>query len=210
MKLFTSKFFYTFLCLAVLLGCASSEIRNNFESNINEALDRAKMKIENRSPDGFDIKYSNDSSPFPFDYSLHSKTDDFELRYSIHPLDKYIQQHNELSKTPGVVMAPMKEDDYLQDFIVMIMNIMGGAAPNSKPAFFPPAAVKSEFGADWGASISLPVSQNFDIKYKYCTLVMIYKKGTANGYVFYFANDQKVMTKYLADTSLFYNFKFIK
>ncbi|PJZ67301.1 hypothetical protein CH371_04455 [Leptospira wolffii] len=194
----------------LLFSCVSSEVKLKSEENLRNSLYRAKMRIVNPLPEGFELKYSADSSPFPYDYFLKSKSDDFELRYAIRPLDEYIKQYKELSKTPGVVMAPMKEDEHIQDFIVMIMNIGGGGLPDTKPAFFPPAAVKSEFGADWGATISLHVSPNFDSKYKYSVLMMLYKKNVAQAYVFYLANDPNVLSKYLRDTPLFYNLQFLR
>lgn len=99
-------------------------------------------------------------------------TERFEVRYAI-------RQHNfTLSK---------------QIFEMTVLNISGGQLPEYTT--FSTEAVKNEFGADAGATVLVKVGEEFGQNYKYCLLVYIHKSGIGDGYMFYLADNNEIITK---------------
>lgn len=81
---------------------------------------------------------------------------------------------------------------YKQIFEMTVLNISGGQLPEYTP--FGTEAVKSEFGADAGATVMVQVGEEFGQDYKYCLLVYIHKKGVGDGYIFYLADDNEIIS----------------
>ena len=98
-------------------------------------------------------------------------TERFEVRYAIRKHDLGITK---------------------QIFEMTVLNISGGQLPEYTP--FSAEAVKNEFGADAGATVMVKVGEEFGQDYKYCLLVYIHKNGTGDGYIFYLADDNKLIT----------------
>lgn len=97
-------------------------------------------------------------------------TERFEVRYAIRPHDlKYSKQIFEMT----------------------VLNISGGQLPEYTT--FTPDAVKNEFGADAGATVMVRAGKEFGQDYKYCLLVYIHKSDVGDGYIFYLADDQKII-----------------
>jgi hypothetical protein len=81
---------------------------------------------------------------------------------------------------------------YHQMFEMTALNISGGRLPEYTN--FGTEAVKKEFNADAGCTVGLELIEEFGQDYKYCLLVYIYKKGIGDGYIFYMADDNKIIT----------------
>lgn len=79
-----------------------------------------------------------------------------------------------------------------QIFEMTVLNISGGQLPEYTP--FGEGAVKKEFGADAGATVMVNVGKEFGQDYKYCLLVFIHKNNIGDGYIFYLADDNKIIT----------------
>lgn len=80
---------------------------------------------------------------------------------------------------------------YKSIFEMTVLNISGGQLPEYTP--FGSEAVRSEFGADAGATVMVNVTKEFGQDYKYCLLVYIHKKGIGDGYIFYMADDKSII-----------------
>jgi hypothetical protein len=95
---------------------------------------------------------------------------------------------------------------YKQLFEMTALNISKGQLPKYSP--FGADAVKKEFGADAGATIMVKVRKEFGQDYKYCLLVYIHKNGVGDAYIFYLADDNKIIPDLMAP--IFHALKFKK
>ena len=95
---------------------------------------------------------------------------------------------------------------YQQIFEMTVLNISGGQLPDY--TFFNPNSVKTEFGADAGATVLVEVGEEFGQDYKYCLLVYIHKKGVGDGYIFYLADDNNELNESMFP--IFHSLKFKK
>lgn len=93
---------------------------------------------------------------------------------------------------------------YKQILSVTLLNISGGQLPECN--YFGTEAVKSEFGADAGATAMVRVGEEFGQDYKYCLLVYIHKKGIGDGYIFYLADDHEIIPDLMLP--IFHSLKF--
>lgn len=89
---------------------------------------------------------------------------------------------------------------YKQIFEMTVLNISGGQLPEYTP--FGTEAVKTEFGADAGATVMVTVGEEFGQNYKYCLLVYILKNNIGDGYIFYLADDNKTITNLMNPINL--------
>jgi len=78
-----------------------------------------------------------------------------------------------------------------QIFEMTVLNISGGLLPEYTT--FNAEAAKNEFGADEGATVMVRAGKEFGQDYKYCLLVYIHKSDVGDGYIFYLADDQKII-----------------
>jgi hypothetical protein len=95
---------------------------------------------------------------------------------------------------------------YHQMFEMTVLNISGGKLPEYTN--FNTEAVKNEFNADAGCVVSVPVGEEFGQDYKYCMLVYIFKKGVGDGYIFFLADDKKIIPDLMMPA--FHSLKFAK
>lgn len=93
---------------------------------------------------------------------------------------------------------------YRQMFEMTALNISGGRLPEYTN--FGTEAVKKEFNADAGCVVTLLAGEEFGQDYKYCMLVYIYKKGIGDGYIFYLADDNKIIPELMLP--IFHSLKF--
>jgi hypothetical protein len=106
-----------------------------------------------------------------FEKAYKHPTERFEVRYAI--------RNNELNIPKQV-------------FEMTVLNISGGLLPEYTA--FNAEAAKNEFGANAGATVIVEVGKEFGQDYKYCLLVYIHKDGVGDGYIFYLADDKKIIT----------------
>jgi len=151
-----------------------------------------------------------------YEYAITFKDQPFEVRYSVSPTGYTVAESYTGGKGITPKKSPMQDDEFGAKVTstVVAINVAGGKGSpemGSKP--FPPEAVKKEFGADWGSTTLIPISNtSFGTDYKFCMMVTLHKKGTANAYIFYLGNDResvvKLLTEYIAKTGSFYALKF--
>ncbi|ONF92608.1 hypothetical protein [Leptospira santarosai] len=174
-----------------------------------EKLKDAGMRIVYKPPAGFVETGIDEAVPFKYDYALKSLTDDIEIRYVIRPFIYYKREYEALKKQPGVVLVPLSDTDYLNDLLVIVMNLSGSPDNIKTVKNFPSEAVKMEFKADWGNSTFLVLNPSYDKKYKFCTIVTLHRKNRGDAYILYLGNDVRKMTEYLMNAPLFYNLQYL-
>jgi len=151
-----------------------------------------------------------------YEYAVTFKDQPFEVRYSVAPTGYTVAEAYTGGKGIAPKKSPMPDDEFGAKVTstVVAMNVAGGKGSpgmGSKP--FPPEAVKKDFGADWGSTTLIPIINNsFGTEYKFCMMVTLHKKETANAYIFYLGNDReslvKLLTAYIANTGSFNALKF--
>lgn len=133
-----------------------------------------------------------------YDYALRYPSHQLEVRYAVRPLTDMLAEYAR-SKTKKNVTMVDPNRMYETLFRTIVLNVGMGAQTGSDMAAgfskplqtFPPAAVKAEFGADWGATALLEPGPEFGQTYKHCLLVGLHKNGAADAYCFYLFDDQK-------------------
>ena len=127
-------------------------------------------KMEFTPPEGLIEIQPIENMQMNYEKAYMHPTERFEVRYAI--------RNHELGF-------------YKQIFEMTALNISGGELPEYTP--FGTEAVKKEFNADAGATVMVQVGSQFGQDYKYCLLVYIFKQGLGDGYIFYMADDNKVI-----------------
>lgn len=151
-----------------------------------------------------------------YEYAITFKDQPLEVRYSVAPAGYTVAEAYAGGKGISPKKSPVPDDEFgaKVSSTVIAMNVAGGkGSPGMSSKPFPPEAVKKEFGADWGSTSLIPISNNsFGTEYKFCVMVTLHKKETANAYVFYLGNDResvfKLLTEFIAQTGAFYALKF--
>lgn len=93
---------------------------------------------------------------------------------------------------------------YRQMFEMTVLNISGGQLPEYTK--FDTNAVKEEFNADAGCVVTVVPGKEFGQEYKFCTLVYLFKNGVGDGYIFYMADDNNLISELM--DPIFYSLKF--
>ena len=96
----------------------------------------------------------------------------FEVRYAIRPMDNHLKEYKkaEATKNPGDInIHPNKW--FKSTFEATVLNISGGQLPEY--GIFDKNAVKSEFNADWGATITVNVIKEYGHAFKLQKLIYI-------------------------------------
>lgn len=132
-------------------------------------LDSTNMRFE--APENYIEVEPIANLQMNYEKAYKHPTERFEVRYAIrmHPYN-FVEQLVE----------------------VTMLNISGGQEPEYN--FFDSEAVKSEFGADAGATGLVYVGEEFGQDYKYCLLVYIHKNNVGDGYIFYMADDNTIIS----------------
>ncbi|EPG74366.1 hypothetical protein LEP1GSC058_2828 [Leptospira fainei serovar Hurstbridge str. BUT 6] len=201
-----------FLAISSVADCQSLEKTRTRElaENFKELLRERKVLIRQIVPPKFSPVPVDPEVLFRYDYALKSVEAGIEIRYTIYSIPAYLKKLAEFKKNnPDAVIAPPKKNDYIPEFIMNLQNLAGTPENifSSKP--FPENAVKDEFGADWGSNSYLELNPTYDKNYKYCSLVVIHKDNVADVYIFYLSKDKDKLVKFLKETHLFYNLRFL-
>lgn len=192
---------------------ASNSIKPALPDTFQNVLDLAGMTFTT----------PKDAIPIPvvknrqmhYEYAITFKDQPFEVRYSVAPLGYTVAE----AYTGGKGVTPKKsdkDDDLMSKTMAMavIFNAAGGAVnPDTKIGYFPPEAVKKEFGADWGGTAVIEIKNNsFGTEYKYGVVTILHKKDVASAYIFYLSDNKEnimnLMTELIAKTGGFYALKF--
>ncbi|MEM6265752.1 MAG: hypothetical protein AAGI38_24840 [Bacteroidota bacterium] len=160
---------FTVLAVFVIVDQSFSQDSTAVDSTVTGAfqslLEANNMEFE--TPQGFVEIDVIENQQMNYEKAFKHPSEKFEVRYAI-------RNHN--------------FGFFQQMFEMTVLNISGGQLPDYTP--FGTEAVKSEFGADAGATVLVQVGEEFGQEYKYCLLVYIYKKGVGDGYIFYLADDK--------------------
>lgn len=208
-----------FMLLLLATGIAKAQSTN---TTTLTALPDTFQNVLNLGQMSFTIP--KDAIPIPvvknmqmhYEYAITFKDQPFEVRYSVAPTGYTVAEAYTGGKGITPKKSPIRDDEFGAKVTstVVAMNVAGGkGSPGMGSQPFPPEAVKKEFGADWGSTTLIPISNNsFGTEYKFCMMVTLHKKETANAYIFYLGNDResvvKHLTEYIAKTGSFYALKF--
>ncbi|WP_061256970.1 hypothetical protein [Leptospira interrogans] len=199
------------LIISSIVDCQTLEKQQTREltENFKRVLRETNILIRQIVPPKFNPVSVNPEVPFRYDYALKSEQDGIEIRYTIHSIPAYLEAFAELKKSnPHAILVPPKKTDYIDQFFVNLHNLAGGMENVFSTKAFPTKAVKDEFGADW-SSISF-LGLNPDYKdYQYCELVVLHKDNVADVYIMYLSKDRDKLVKFVKETYLFYNLRFL-
>ena len=136
-----------------------------------------------------------------YDYALRYPGHRLEVRYALRPLAGVLAEYARSKTKKNVTMVdPNRMYETLFRAIVLNVGMGAQAGPDLAAGFskplqtFPPAAVKAEFGADWGATALIEPGPEFGQTYQHCLLVGLHKNNAADAYCFYLFDDQKDLT----------------
>jgi len=129
-----------------------------------------------------------------YDFALKSETVKLEIRYRIWPFEA---QSKRLPNRNSVFMTMM---------MTMALNISNGTEP--KATRYPPGDVKSEFGADAGATCAVQTDSEFGTGYKFCVISVIHKDDVADAYEFYLCDDPRVAMRAIGTESIYHALTF--
>ncbi|NEQ49137.1 MAG: hypothetical protein F6K11_03255 [Leptolyngbya sp. SIO3F4] len=146
-----------------------------------ETLEAMQMTFQ--PPDGFVEVEPIPNRQMNYEKAYQLPNERFEVRYAL-------RQHNFAF--------------YKQIFEMTALNISGGRLPEYNG--FDPDAVRQEFGADAGATVMVPLGEEFGQDYAYCLLVYLHKTGTGDGYIFYLADDPERIPDWM--DPIFHNLRF--
>jgi len=177
---------------------------DNLPALFSNRLSRSQLTFT--APEGYKEVPVISNGQMHYEYAIKSRDKNFEVRYAVTPLDSIFIQIKAMKNDTNLVhvtaVSPNKL--YYASFLAAMANISGGGQP--KVQAFPPAAVKHDFNADWGASSVCEVSGEFGKGYKYCMAVAIHKDNLADAYVFYLADNLQDIQALM--DPIFYNMKF--
>ncbi|PJZ67442.1 hypothetical protein CH371_05320 [Leptospira wolffii] len=199
------------LLLLLLLSCKSTSRREKPEymNGFKEKLAETKLLIRQVVPPNFRLIAKDPKVPYRYDYALRSDDDQIEIRYIVKSVPGLLKEIAEIKKKdPSAVMITPKKDDYLIHYAVFLQNL-GGENAATGYTEFPPKAVKDEFGADWGSSVSFEMRPGSDSKFKYCSITALHKDNLADVYILYLSEDPDKLIQFMKNTYLFYNLRFM-
>lgn len=165
--------FLTLLSIPLSIGLSFAQDSTSVDPwSFESLLDSTNMTFE--IPEGLIEIDPIENRQMNYEKAYKHPTERFEVRYAIRRHDMGI---------------------YKSIFEMTVLNISGGQLPEYTP--FGSQAVKSEFGADAGATVMVQVGEEFGQDYKYCLLVYIFKQGLGDAYMFYLADDNTVISKHM-------------
>lgn len=168
------KSFFTsvLLCLAIFAFAQDTKkdtlLQDTASLTFEKLLDLNNMTFE--VPKGYNEVVPISNRQMNYEKAYQHPTERLEIRYAIRNHDFGITK---------------------QIFEMTVLNISDGQLPEY--ASFASDAVKDEFGADAGATVMVEVGKEFGQEFKYCLLVYIHKNGVGDGYIFYLADDNKLI-----------------
>ena len=185
----SSRVFLTMLILFFGLSeCRCQTLPAGFQ----QLLNRTSMSFA--VPPGFSAIPVVPNDDVAYDYALRSQTMKLEMRYRILPVE------------PASTSDARRKSQLEPMLLAVALNISGGQEPNA--TYYPKDAVKSEFGADAGATCAVKVSSEFGRGYALCLISAIHRDGIADAYVFYLCDDLSIAKRVLATGSIFHALRF--
>jgi hypothetical protein len=175
-------------CVLLLIAIClfTSFVSGNLPKPFTDLLDRANMTFV--APDSLVPVNIIETRALAYDYALKYPSKNFEIRYAIRPSDNLWKDYDQSSRNP---LIPDKESNpdssYTSALQTIILNCSGELP---KVTEFEKAAVKTEFGADWGGTVFIHPRKSFGQSYKFCMLVALHKNRAGEAYIFYLSDSQ--------------------
>ena len=194
-----------YAALFVALLSLTSFTAGKLPKTFTQLLTRAKMTFE--APAGLTQTDPIENKQMNWELAYKHATKKFEVRYAIRPMDDALKvyEEREANKKEGDInIHPNKW--YRSTFEMTVLNISGGQLPEY--TVFDAQAVKKEFNADWGATTSVEVVEEFGKGYTFCLFVFIHKENLGDGYIFYMADEADVISEEMG--AIFHALKFQK
>ena len=177
------------------------KIRDNAFIEFQLRLSNTGMNFD--QPEGFSSTPVIENNKMYYIHAIKSDTHKLEMRYHIVPLESPSFNSNGI-KTVNISRADYNEMHAL-NLVATASNISAGGLEGVSP--FPEDAVKSEFGADWGATLSVPlIETSFGKGYKICMITTIHKDNCADAVILYLYDDFNEVSKLIMDN--FYSLTF--
>jgi hypothetical protein len=181
-----------YLVVVILLFAITESQTQSLPTGFQQLLKRTAMLFA--VPPDFTAIPIVANGDVAYDYGVKSKTMKLEIRYRVWP----IESRSTSDRRGNRQLEPM--------LMAMALNISAGEEP--KVAYFPTDAVRTEFGADVGATCAVKVKSDFGRGYKICLISAIHKEDVADAYVFYLCDDLSVARRALATESIFHALRF--
>lgn len=203
------------ILIALLFIAGASHAQSTTDSvdiKFNQLLDQTGMIF--KMPEGSVKTPIVKNRQIHYDYAVKYPDRDMEVRYTIVPMASRVAEYQEFQKNhaPGSSMVDPNKMFDVSAYVTAI-NAGGGMQDTTiKGRNFAPAAVKQEFGADYGAFLMVTVKNNsVGTDYKFCSMVALQKNNVANVYIFYLCNSmQELFDNYKAigPQNIYYALKF--
>lgn len=149
-------------------------------------------ELQFEMPDGYREVPVRENGDMGYHYAIYNKDLDMEIRYSIFSIKEFVRQ-NPGFETPGPDHANPNEI-WMTLFMVNLLNITQCGMDNKPPMGpFPDDAVRSEFGADAGATSAFPMKSEFGGDYTDMMAFVIHRDDVADAYVVFLAHDPWVI-----------------
>jgi len=167
-------------------------VTDSVEIKFNKLLDETGMVF--KMPEGSVKTPIIENRQIHYDYAVRYPERNMEIRYTIVPMARRVAEYQEFQRKHAsghIVADPNKMFDI--SAYVTAVNAGGGVPDTTiKGRDFAPAAVKKEFGADYGAFLMVSVKNNSPgTDYKFCSMVALQKDNVANVYIFYLCNSMQ-------------------
>ena len=161
---------------------------------IGQNIQEFKSELENcgmnlNIPTGYVESTVIKNRDMHYEYALKYQDKDFEVRYAVSPITKKVYA-NDAQKKEMEDHKTMRNTSYRPIFLAIVMNVAGGG-PGNKMQEMEENAVKKDFNADWGAIVLLEPKSEFAKGFKYCFILTIHKKDTADAFYFYLSNSRE-------------------
>ena len=139
-----------------------------------------------------------------YHHAIRHRSLKMEVRYYIDPLDMAAYRR---SLEPGSNIRLVNPNNLHGMVTQTIVENLTGTSKVRSAGTFPPAAVKNEFGADWGASyLLMPVTGKFGAGFKLVSLVVLHREDVADAYIFFLFDDFTVYQQQMRN--FFYALRF--
>ena len=172
------------LILSILVGSLSISAQSILPKEFADALHRAGMTFT--VPDSLQPTAVIANHSANYQYAIKYPGRNFEIRYAVKPTDSLWAAFNQLGPLSLNERRTNPDSTYISAFQTVIINCAHGGIPRITD--FEAAAVKAEFGADWGGTVIIQPRKEFAQEYKYCMIVAIHKNKAGYAFIYYLSD----------------------
>ena len=161
-------------------------------ANAQDTPDFIQLLVDNQlqfdMPEGFGETEIKENRDLYYNYAIKSENSSFEVRYTIFSLKPLLKEYEEsLTDSTKTMLAPNSYHKSM--YMANILNVSQAGMenmPGSTP--FPSEAVKTEFGADYGATAFFPANSEFAKDHEFCMMILLHKDDVADVFISILAN----------------------